>query len=221
MQVLIISGGNLDTEWARGLLTGKSFDRIIAADSGLAWCRQVGILPTDILGDFDSLKEPGLLEEYERMTKAPIRHYPERKDYTDTDLALQLALEMQPDEILLLAATGSRFDHSLANISLLIPIKEKGIHAMIMDPHNTIEVMVGPEKRTFQKTFKDSCDREFLSLIALTPQVSGITLQGFSYPLENATLCASTSLGISNEIRGEEADVYIEEGTVLVIRARD
>ena len=221
MKILIITGGNLDLEWAGKVLEDKTFDRIIAADSGLSWCRKLGIIPTDILGDFDSLQEPDLLEEYEKMTKAPIRHYPERKDFTDTDLALQLAREMQADEILLLAATGSRIDHTLANLSLLIPMKEKGIHAVIMDPHNSIEVMIGPEKKEFRKNFQETCNREYLSMIAITPQVRGITMQGFSYPLEDAILHASTSLGISNEIIGEEGTVSIEEGIALVIQARD
>ena len=221
MKILIITGGNLDLEWAGKVLEDKTFDRIIAADSGLSWCRKLGIIPTDILGDFDSLQEPDLLEEYEKMTKAPIRHYPERKDFTDTDLALQLAREMQADEILLLAATGTRIDHTLANLSLLISMKEKGIHAVIMDPHNSIEVMSGPEKRNFRKNFEEVCDREYLSMIAVTPQVKGITMQGFSYPLENAVLHAATSLGISNEIVGKEGNISIEEGIALVIRARD
>ena len=90
MKILIVSGGSLDIEWASGLLERERFDRVIAADSGLAGCDRLGIIPTDILGDFDSLKDPGLLERYGSMTRGPVRHYPERKDFTDTDLAMQI-----------------------------------------------------------------------------------------------------------------------------------
>ena len=142
MKILIVSGGSLDIEWASGLLERERFDRVIAADSGLAGCDRLGIIPTDILGDFDSLKDPGLLERYGSMTRGPVRHYPERKDFTDTDLAMQLAQVYHPDELVLIGGSGTRLDHTLANLNLLAFMEKKGIHTMLMDPNNIAEVMI-------------------------------------------------------------------------------
>ncbi len=221
MKILIVSGGSLDIEWASGLLERERFDRVIAADSGLAGCDRLGIIPTDILGDFDSLKDPGLLERYGSMTRGPVRHYPERKDFTDTDLAMQLAQVYHPDELVLIGGSGTRLDHTLANLNLLAFMEKKGIHTMLMDPNNIAEVMIGPDDRTFARAFSKETDREFLSLIAMSPEVRGIDLEGFSYPLWNGVLRASLSRGISNELLGQEGRVRIGSGTLLVIRARD
>ena len=63
MKVLIISGGQVNIRQLREWVESRHYDRIIAADAGLRVCHEAGILPTEILGDFDSLKNPALLEE--------------------------------------------------------------------------------------------------------------------------------------------------------------
>ena len=54
--LLIVSGGSIDINFSKEYIKDKKYDRIIAADSGLVHCKEIGIEPTDILGDFDSLK---------------------------------------------------------------------------------------------------------------------------------------------------------------------
>ena len=46
-------------------------------------------------------------------------------------------------------------------------------------------------------------------------------LQGFYYPLEDATLVGDSSLGVSNEIVEEKGEIYVREGCLLVIESRD
>ena len=76
--LLIVSGGSIDINFSKEYIKDKKYDRIIAADSGLAHCKEIGIEPTDILGDFDSLKNKELLEEY-RKKGIPLREFPTRK----------------------------------------------------------------------------------------------------------------------------------------------
>lgn len=64
--LLIVSGGSIDINFSKEYIKDKKYDRIIAADSGLVHCKEIGIEPTDILGDFDSLKNKELLEEYRK-----------------------------------------------------------------------------------------------------------------------------------------------------------
>ena len=52
--VLILSGGRIDPEFARDYLKDKPYDLIISADSGIDFCRQAGLMPDVVLGDFDS-----------------------------------------------------------------------------------------------------------------------------------------------------------------------
>lgn len=49
----------------------------------------------------------------------PIELFPREKNETDLELALNKAIEMNPKEILIVAALGGRMDQTLANIALL------------------------------------------------------------------------------------------------------
>jgi thiamine pyrophosphokinase len=55
-------------------------------------------------------------------------------------------------------------------------------------------------------------------MIALSPQVEGITIRGFLYPLDDATLMMGESLAVSNIINGDEAKISVRSGSLLVIR---
>lgn len=221
--LLIISGGSIDVDFSRKYLKDKNYDRIIAADSGLAHCKEIGIEPTDILGDFDSLKNKELLEEY-RKKGIPLREFPTRKDYTDTHLAVKYAMDLKPEKVTILGATGTRYDHALANISLLALLKDEGIEAKIVDAHNEIEMLHGPEERKYLRSDirnpQDST-KEFFSIIAFSPEVTGIDEEGFSYPLHQATLYNKESVGVSNEIVDEEATLRLKSGYLLTMRTRD
>ena len=55
MKILIVSGGNIDRDFASGFLKNQSYDRILAVDKGAQFCREQGLQPTMLIGDFDSL----------------------------------------------------------------------------------------------------------------------------------------------------------------------
>lgn len=216
MNILIVSGGSLDLDFASAYLLNKSFDHIIAADAGLAGCRDLGLMPTEILGDFDSLQDTGLVETY-RDKGVPVRTFPARKDNTDTDLALQYAKELGATDITVLGATGTRLDHTLGNIGFMVLLADAGIPCRIVDAHNELEVLSGPVSRRYRK----SATFPYFSLLALSEEAAGIDLVGFSYPLSKASLYIFTGQGISNELAEEEGTIRLEKGKLLVIRSRD
>lgn len=215
-RILIVTGGKMEDDFAADYLKGQSFTRIIAADSGLAACRRLAIVPTDILGDFDSLKDKELLNAC-RDEGIPVREFPSRKDYTDTELAVEYARELSPDEVVLLGATGSRYDHALANIGMLERLADEQITGSIVDRHNEIEMLCGYNEKVYRKRE----DRRFFSLVAWGGPVTGISLTGFSYPLSDAELSPSQSLGISNELTEECGVLRMKTGRLLVIRSSD
>ena len=215
-RILIMTGGKVEDDFAADYLKDQTFTRVIAADSGLAACLRLSVTPTDILGDFDSLKNDELLEEY-RTRGIPIREFPSRKDFTDTELAVEYARELSPDEIILLGATGSRYDHALANIGMLEKLAKEHITGIIVDKHNEIEMLCGYNEKIYRRRE----ERRFFSLVAWGGPVTGISLTGFSYPLDDAKLYPSQSLGISNELTEECGILRMEKGKLLVIRSSD
>lgn len=220
--IWVITGGRVESKWLKDTLAScikkEEKNLIIAADKGLLYAREAGISVDRILGDFDSLPA-GILEEYKEKS-IPIRTYPPEKDYTDTHLALMWALEEKADKVTILGGTGSRFDHTFANIGLLSYLLENNVEGEIIDSNNRIFMM--DKKHTGTKVLaKHIKEKEYISLIPYTEKVSGITLLGFKYPLSNETLQIGISRGISNELLEPTGTITVEEGILMVVRSTD
>ena len=130
---------------------------------------------------------------------------------------LRAALEAGAEEIWFLGSTGSRLDHVLSNIFNLGLLRERGVQGWIADSTNLITMPVG-RKITIRKEEQFG---KYVSLVPFTSQITGLTLRGFAYNVDNVTLTAGTSLGISNEIQAEEAVIDFQEGILLVMESRD
>lgn len=211
-RVVIVTGGTLG-EWALSLL--RPDDLLVGADRGALFLVRHGWKPAVALGDFDSVSGAER-EEVRRSSELFIDCDPVMKDWTDTEMAFHWALVRRPQEIVLLGALGTRFDHSLANVHLLSKGEEQGIDCSIVDAHNAI-TLLGPNRTvTVQKG-----SFTHVSLLPLTMQVTGITLEGFQYPLTDATITIGQSLGISNVIKEEAGRISIRDGQLLIMQSKD
>ncbi len=212
--VLVVTGGRIEEKFLKDLLEREHFSMIIAADHGLVVVDKLGISPDYIVGDFDSVPET-LLKRY-RESLTPIETFPREKDKTDTQIAIEAALFHKATNIVLVGATGSRLDHTMANIHLLLLPLQMDINACIMDEYNKIYL-----KRKSFRIVKQKQHGNYVSLLPFTEEVNGLTLSGFHYPLNQIRLTAGSSLGISNEIIEEVAEVEFINGTLLVIESMD
>jgi len=61
----------------------------------------------------------------------------------------------------------------------------------------------------------------YLSLVPLTPVVTGVSVSGVHWPLQGATLRWGESLGISNRVVAPAARVTVGSGCLLVVQAWD
>lgn len=209
-RIVIFSGGTLGT-WA--LEEVKDGDVLVGADRGALFLIQSGLRPHISLGDFDSVT----VDERE-----VVRHGsqlfqicdPVMKDWTDTEMAYRWAMEQQPDEIVIVGALGTRFDHSLANVHLLWKAHQDGIRCAIIDQHNKI-TLIEHYGRIERSRFKQ------VSLLPLGMEVTGVTLEGFQYPLNNATLRIGDSIGVSNVLTADTGHIHIANGPLLCIQSID
>ena len=62
---------------------------------------------------------------------------------------------------------------------------------------------------------------KYMSVFALFAPCENLTLKGTKYPLENYNLQPGSSLCVSNEILGDEAEIIFEKGKLLVILSED
>jgi thiamine pyrophosphokinase len=211
-RIVIVAGGEVE---AADLETIRPEDRVIGVDGGARNLVMHGYLPDVAVGDFDTAG-PSLLEELERKG-VQVDKLPRAKDVTDTHYALEKALAEEPTEILLLGALGgARFDHALANVFLMEKASESGIPVEIRNTRNRMILLQG----TGEVTLKREGFR-YISLLALSDTVTGVTLKGFLYPLVDAVLLRDTPLGISNELVEGKGHIQIKEGKLLVIQSKD
>ena len=238
--ILIITGGYLNIGYTQEYIKTLSYDKVFAVDKGLEYADALGLVPELIIGDFDTVDEK-LLDRYEKqLTEADkklaeadnqaaevdrqsvriIRH-PSHKDQTDTELALYCAKEDNASRVTILGATGSRLDHVLANIGLLLYACRSGMDAAIIDEHNRIRLLASEYAVNEVTIDKAEQYGSYVSLIPVTPVVSGVTTKGLLYSLDNAVIEQGNGLTVSNEIIEKTARIQIESGAVLIIESRD
>ena len=175
-------------------------DLCIAADGGLRHAQRLGITPSVILGDFDSL---GYVPQGAMV-------HPVEKDDTDAMLAVRLGLDRGYKTFYLYGALdGARLDHTLANFQLLQFLQKQGAKGYLVGNSQTATVLWG----------KNTARREaegIISLFALDGAAK-VTLKGLKYNLENGTLSPDFPLGVSNHFTGNGAEISVTQGSVLAI----
>lgn len=182
-------------------------DRVISVDGGSRMLAALGVTPHLAVGDMDSTP-PELLTRY-RETGVELFLHPTRKDATDLELALELALNGKAGLITILGATGGRLDHTLGNLLLLEHCLKRNTAARIMDDTQTVYLTDG--LLNLQGRPGDT-----LSIIPVGGDANGVTLTGLEYPLQDAHLPFGSSQGLSNVFSGEKACVRLRSGRLLV-----
>lgn len=213
METLIISGGDIEEEFLKSFIKKQKIDKVIVADRGLEILNKINLVPNYIIGDFDSVNE-SILNEYKNKNIEVLKLNPE-KDYTDTHMALKLAIELKSNQIYILGALGKRMDHTIANIHILKEAVDNNINCKIIDKNNEIELITSGTNEVKNSKYK------YISLIPLTSNVTGIILKGFKYSLDNATLEIGQSIGVSNEIVSDKAEIIIKTGILIMIKSKD
>jgi thiamine pyrophosphokinase len=209
MRAVIFAGGTLRPGKAVQTAIAEA-NLILAADSGAATALQHGCTPTIVVGDLDSLDALPLEQLQARGVQ--IIQADVEKNETDTELAIQVAIEHGATSITLLGALGGqRFDHTMANILLLAGFETVPIR--IVDGPSVCWLLRGPASSVI-----DGHAGDLLSLLPLTGDATGVRTQGLYYPLHGETLYCGRPRGMSNVFAEDRAEVALEEGMLLVIK---
>ncbi|MBE6626792.1 MAG: thiamine diphosphokinase [Ruminococcaceae bacterium] len=200
---LVITGGYCNIQLAQSLLP-KSVDLIIAADSGYATAKKLGITPDITMGDFDSYKE-SLPQGMDILRVAC------EKDLTDTMLACEYARDNGCSYITIVGGTGGRIDHSLSNVFYLEELRKQGVKVRLTDGENSVQVILN-------ESVTVPADGGYFSVFALDE--CKITEQGCKYPLTDARLIRQRPYALSNEVVGEYATITVEGAALLVTSKR-
>lgn len=189
-------------------------DYWIGADKGSFVILNNDLPLHESVGDFDSIQK----EEWEILKEQSkkIHTYPEEKDQTDLELAIERAISLKPKEVFLFGVTGGRLDHELINIQLLLTLAKQNIKGYIIDEQNIVKLV-------FPNTYKieHNIHYPYISFIPFSEKVTGLTLKGFYYPLKDETIYWGSTLCISNKLVLKSGTFLFNEGILLVIKSRD
>jgi thiamine pyrophosphokinase len=204
--VVVVSGGEPpDSRAASAAPIGAP---VVAADKGLEHALALGLEVTVAVGDFDSASPEAVALAEAAGTR--VERHPHEKEATDLELALDLAVAMAPERILVLAGDGGRLDHQLAALLLLGSDRYAGSQVDALVGRARVHVVRGV--RSF-----DGAPGELVTLLALHGPAEGVTTEGLTYPLREETLPAGSSRGVSNTFATGTARVSVERGVLLAI----
>jgi thiamine pyrophosphokinase len=200
----------LDASWPGW---DNELDLVVAADGGARLADGLGLRLDRWVGDGDSLGSDGVAELRRRGVSVSLE--PVEKGATDTELALEAALEAGAASVVIIGALGGpRPDHALANIALLGHPGAAGRDLVILDPSARVRLLAGPGSEL-------ALPGRIGALVSLIPveTVTGVTTTGLQFGLSNATLEAGRSRGVSNVRVDPRASVSIGTGRLLVVEA--
>ncbi len=208
---VVFSGGPTEPREVRDVLEviePRSVERVFAADSGYTACVAAGLHCDLLVGDMDSIPAE-LLAVAEASGTVVERHDPD-KDATDLELALDHAVRGDGGEIIVIGSAVGRLDHLLATAALLGSTRYAT---------HRIEAHLG---RTRVVAIRDggvlhAAVGTTASILALHGPVSGVTVTGMRWPLENALLDANSSVGVSNVFVADRADFAMDDGVLIVV----
>lgn len=215
--MLIFAGGELpdvEGDFLKREVGGKTL--VMCADSGLEGCVKYGIRPDYVVGDMDSV-DPGVLNRIEGTEGINVEKFAVEKDFTDLELVMLKAVNLDAVSICVLGALGGRLDQTLANVSMACRFAEEyGLRLKLCGKHEDVYVLTSFENEVCIKGIKG----QTLSLLAANEKVEGITLTGFKYPLRDASLEYGQTLGVSNKLEEDRVTVSMRSGTLIVVHEK-
>ncbi len=211
-------------------------DLVIAADGGYAWlcalaASEKAFLPKLFIGDFDSAdavldspegteSEP-LEEAAQKAREAVVRscertgtaviELPIVKDDTDTGVCVREGLARGYRIFEIYGGTGGRWDHTLANCQLLTHIAREGGRGYLVGP--TLTAFALHEGSVRIRGVKGAT----VSAFSAGGVVSGVTITGAKYEVNEASLADDYALGVSNSFTAEETVFSCKKGTLLIV----
>ena len=207
MRAFIYTGGFVATD---GITDHpEEGDLVIAADSGYKTAARLDVKVQIALGDFDSFPLEDVDRDVERIT------VPAEKDFTDTQMAVDLALSRGADFLFIIGGLSGRLDHTLSNLGILEDLEKRDVRAVLCDGINRVRLIRSTGELIPRSGYT------YFSLLAADEVVKGVTVEGGKYPLKNATLYRTSQYAVSNEIEKNCALINVKKGGLFIIESRD
>lgn len=213
-QIVIVTGGDIEDIQVLEYLNDHENSYTIAVDGGGEFFYRHKKVPDLMIGDFDTL-DAEILAYYKKYSE--VYEMSANKDYTDTDVAIKESVKRRPGSVIIFGASGTRFDHSIANLMSAFQHKNYCNGSITyINKTNKMQPIVGPCELVIEKD-----EYKYISILAISDSIIVGRFDGVKYELENKKIEREISLGISNEIVKEKCRLYIKEGELYLIQSND
>ena len=209
-RIVIFANGEIpDLDKARLLL--RADDTIICADGGMRHALALGLQPNLIIGDMDSAERDQLRKLQDE--DVPIELFSHDKNETDLELAINHAVDLKPNQIMIVGALGGRLDQTLGNIALLNDTRQRSFDIRLDDGVEEIFIC-------WNQVQVHGKRGDLVSLIPWQGPVTDVRTENLRWALRNEPLYPDKTRGISNQMLGNTALVSIGSGSLLVVHRR-
>ncbi len=210
MKAIVVAAGDLDPSDATLI---ESAELLVAVDRGAVWLAARSLRPDLLVGDLDSVPE----DVVSRLATAGVEidRRAVDKDASDTELAIERAVDAGATRITLLGALGGRrLDHELANLLLLADPRWRvaGVDLRIVRDGTTVRALHGGDSLALE-----GATGETITLLPIGGPAHGVRTIGLRFPLAGESLEIGRSRGLSNQIVATPASVSLAGGTLIVI----
>ena len=203
---VIIGGGDCSVQLLKDNITEN--DYLICADSGYDIAIKADIIPDILIGDFDSIK--AAIPKNVNKISLPVE-----KDVTDSVAAFNEGVDRGYSSFVLFGGTGGRFEHTLANISLMAEASRNKIEFVIVDDRHIFRSITDSSVKISGKK------NQQISVFAYGGIANGVTIRGLYYPLDSYSLDPfDGALGTSNHITDEFGEIIVKDGTLIIIETQ-
>ena len=210
---IVLNGVVKNYDELKKIILSKNYSTVIGIDGGANHLYKMGLVPECIVGDLDSIESEVLDYFSEKGTE--FHKYPTKKNETDSELGIKMAMEKENMCIDFYAALGGRIDHELANIGLLYYSLKKDLYPRIITETEDIYILENDEL-TIEGEVGD-----LVSVIPYKGDAKGVSLRGLEYPLNEFDMEYSTPRGISNVMIDTICEINVNQGCLLVVKFKN
>lgn len=217
MKTVVICGGGPRNELMSFQPYSNDEDVVfIGADRGAITFLELGIMPNEAVGDFDSLTSEEFM--YLQQKIKSLDPASSEKDETDAELAIAKALSFKPARIVITGVTGGRLDHFMAVLNSVYRFQTNypNINFKIVNKWNELFLLSAGEHELVKNH-----DLPYVSFFSFQGTISKVTLTGFKYDVADETIELGNARFTSNELLHEVGSISFVSGICLVIRSSD
>lgn len=206
MRAFVFGGGEIFPKYIEE--RAQEGDIVVCADSGYKNALSMGVKVDVLVGDFDSL---GNIPEGD----FELVRVPAEKNSTDTQLAVDIAIERGANEIIIISSTSGRVDHALSTMAVLEYLWTKRIPAVVVNGQNRVRFISDSGAIIIRSKYK------YFSVVTLDKTAKKVSIEGAKYPLVKKDIERGFQFAVSNEIVKNAALITVKKGSVYIIESRD